>query len=408
MDIRYNEQNRIANYKNIAFIFITIFILIVRKSDSLANPQLWAEDGVIFFAQQYEYGAAAIFTPYAGYLHIVPRIIAALANAFFSYANIPTVYNYTSLFITIIVVAHCFSPRLQLPLKPLLAFSMVLVPQALNEVFLNITNLQWILCILLVLVLLKDAPNSKYGNYALQICTDFCIILFAGLTGPFMIIMFPFFAWKYFNIKKIYGKILLMMAFCTASIQLFYIVSSTAFVQEGSMLNLDIFISVFGRKMFGGLFFGKSLIYSDAFFVCFSSLIFFTILLFLSYKKSPTDRYITKMVFMILSISVGILGTVIMKCSLDTPIFIASRYFYVPYVLIAWSLILCLNQDGIWKNIFVIVSLLLIPISTVSIGIQTKMIDYNWKYYSSLIGTKTIVDIPINPHWSITLHNKNK
>lgn len=198
------------------------------------------------------------------------------------------------------------------------------------------------------------------------------------------------------------------MAFCTASIQLFYIVSSTAFVQEGSMLNLDIFISVFGRKMFGGLFFGKSLIYSDAFFVCFSSLIFFTILLFLSYKKSPTDRYITKMVFMILSISVGILGTVIMKCSLDTPIFIASRYFYVPYVLIAWSLILCLNQDGIWKNIFVIVSLLLIPISTVSIGIQTKMIDYNWKYYSSLIGTKTIVDIPINPHWSITLHNKNK
>ena len=408
MEIRNNENNPFVNYKNIAFILIAILILIVRKSDSLSNPQLWAEDGVVFFAQQYEYGTAAIFTPYAGYLHIVPRIIATLANAFFSYANTPTVYNYTSLLITIIVIVHCFSPRLQLPLKPLLALSIVLVPQALNEVFLNITNLQWILCLLLVLVLLKDAPNSKYGNYTLQVCTDFSIILFAGLTGPFLIIMFPFFAWKYLSIKKIYGYILLMVAFCTALTQLFYIVSSTAMVQDGSMLNLDIFISVFGRKMFGGLFMGKSLIYSNALFVCVISLSFFAILLFLSYKKSSADKNTTKIIFMILSISVAILGTVILKCSPDTTIFIGSRYFYVPYVLIAWSLILCLNQPGIWKNVFVIVSLLLIPISAVSIGIQTKMIDYNWKYHSSLIETMDSINIPINPHWFITLPKKNK
>jgi hypothetical protein len=408
MDIRFSRQNRIANYKNIASILIAILILIVRKSDSLTNPQLWAEDGVVFFAQQYENGAASIFTPYAGYLHIAPRLIATFADSFFSYANIPMVYNYTSLFITIVVIIHCFSPRLQLPFKPLLALSIVLVPQALNEVFLNITNLQWILCILLILVLLKDPPNSNYGNYTLQVCTDFSIILFAGLTGPFLIIMFPFFAWKYFSIKKTYGYLILMVAFCITLIQLFHIMSSTALVQEGSMLNVDIFISVFGRKMFGGLFFGKSLIYSNTLFICMSSITFFAILLFLSHKKSPANRYITKIVFMILSISAVILGTVILKCSSDTPIFIGSRYFYVPYVMIAWSLILCLNQHGTWKNIFVISSLLLIPISTVSIGLQTKMIDYNWKYHSSLIGTMDSINIPINPHWFITLHDKNK
>jgi hypothetical protein len=200
----------------------------------------------------------------------------------------------------------------------------------------------------------------------------------------------------------------LMVAFCITLIQLFHIMSSTALVQEGSMLNVDIFISVFGRKMFGGLFFGKSLIYSNTLFICMSSITFFAILLFLSHKKSPANRYITKIVFMILSISAVILGTVILKCSSDTPIFIGSRYFYVPYVMIAWSLILCLNQHGTWKNIFVISSLLLIPISTVSIGLQTKMIDYNWKYHSSLIGTMDSINIPINPHWFITLHDKNK
>jgi hypothetical protein len=408
MNTKHNSYKVFTNYKNIAFIVIAILILIIRKPDSLSNPQLWAEDGTIFFAQQYEYGAASILIPYAGYLHIVPRLIAILADSFFSYAYIPAVYNYTCLFITIMVIAHCFSPRLQLPFKPLLALSIVIVPQALNEVFLNITNLQWILCILLVLTLLKDAPNKRYGNYALQVISDFIIIIFAGLTGPFLIIMFPFFTWKYFNIKKTYGYTLLMVAFCIVLIQLFHIVSSTAIVQEGSMFNLDIFISVFGRKLFGGLFFGKSMIYSNALFVGISSFVFFTVLLYLSYKKSPEDMQIIKIVFMILSISVAILGAVIIKCSPDMPIFSGNRYFYVPYVMVAWSLILCINQHGTWKNIFVISSLLLIPYSSISVGMQTHMIDYNWKYHSSLIGTKAIINIPINPHWAITLHSKKK
>lgn len=405
------RTNNFINYKNIAFIVIIILILIVRKSDSLSNPQLWAEDGGVFFTQQYEYGAASTFIPFAGYLHIVPRLIAILADSFFSYADVPAVYNYTCLLITIIVIAHCFSPRLQLPFKPLLALSIVLVPQALNEVFLNITNLQWILCILLVLALLKDAPNKKYGNYTLQVISDFVIIIFAGLTGPLLIIIFPFFAWKLFHIKKTYGYTLLMTAFCIVLIQLFYIVPSTEIVQECSMFNLDIYISIFGRKLFGGLFFGRSMMKSNALLISSSALAFFTILLYLSYKKSPKDMQILKIVFMILSISVVILGAVIARYNFSPFVMTISsgcRYFYVPHVMVAWSLILCINQHGIWKNVFVISLLLLIPCSSISIGIRTKMIDYNWKYHSSLIGTKAIVSIPINPGWSIILHSKKK
>jgi hypothetical protein len=400
-----------TKYKNIAFIVIAILILVVRKSDSLSNPQLWAEDGGVFFAQQYEYGPASIFTPYAGYLHIVPRLIAILADLFFSYANIPAVYNYTCLFITIIVIAHCFSPRLQLPFKSLLALSIVLVPQSLNEVFLNITNLQWILCILLILTLLKDAPNKKYGNYTLQVISDFIIIIFAGLTGPLLIFMFPFFAWKLVHIKKTYGYTLLMTAFCIVLIQLCYLVPSTEIVQEGSMFNLDIYISIFGRKLFGGLFFGRSLVKSNPILITISALAFFAILLYLSYKKSPKNMQILKIVFMILSISAAILGSVIARYNFSPFVMTISsgcRYFYVPHVMVAWSLILCINQHGIWKNVFVISSLLLIPYSSISIGIQTRMIDYNWKYHSNLIGTKAVVNIPINPGWCINLHSKKK
>ena len=304
MDTRHVAQNRFINYKNIAFIVIAILILIVRKSDSLINPQFWAEDGTIFFAQQYEYGAASIFTPYAGYLHIVPRLIALFADLFFSYANIPAVYNYTCLLITIIVIAHCFSPRLPLPFKPLLALSIVIVPQVLNEVFLNVTNLQWILCLLLVLTLLKDAPNKKYGNYTLQVISDFIIIIFAGLTGPFLIIIFPFLVWKLLHTKKIYGYTLLVTAFCMLLIQLSFIVPSTEILQEGNMFNLDVYISIFGRRMFSGLFFGRSMMKSNALIISVGALAFYSILLYLSYLKSSKDKRILKTVFMFLTISV--------------------------------------------------------------------------------------------------------
>ena len=411
MDTKHIRQNTFANYKNIAIIVIAILILIVRRSDSLTNPQLWAEDGAVFFAQQYEYGAASLLTPYAGYLHTVPRLIALIADSFFSYDQLPAVYNYACLFITIIVIAHCFSPRLQLPFKPLLALSIVLVPHYLNEVFLNITNIQWILCVLLLLTLLKDTPNNIYGNYHLQVVSDFIIIIVAGLTGPFLIFMFPFFAWKLFTTKKSYGYTLLLTACCIVLIQLYHLALSTKIVQEGSMFNVDIYVSMFGRKLFGGLLFGRSMMHSNALFISVCALAYFSILLYLSYKKSPEKMQTLKIVLMMLSISVAILGAVIINFNFSPNIMSIScgcRYFFIPYVMVTWSLILCINQNGIWKNIYVISSLLLILYSSITVGIQTRMIDYHWKQYSSLIGTKDTLSIPINPNWHINLHNIKK
>ncbi len=400
-----------TRYRDIAFIVIAVIVLIFRKSDSLSNPQLWAEDGTVFFTQQYEHGAGSIFTAYAGYLHIVPRLIAVFADSFFSYANIPAVYNYACLFITIIVIAHCFSPRLQLPFKPFLALSIVLVPHSLNEVFLNITNIQWILCLLLVLTLLKDPPDINYGNHTLQVLSDFSIIIIAGLTGPFLIFMFPFFAWKFYKMKKTHGHILLVTAFCIVLIQLIQIVPNTRSIQENSIFNLELYLSIIGRQLFGGLFLGRALKYSNGILTGICALAYFGFLLYLSYKKSPEDKRLLNIVIMVLSISAAILGAVIINHNFSPLIMEISsgcRYFYVPYVMIAWSLIFCINQRGIWKNIFVISSLLLILYSSVTVGIRTKMTDYNWKYHSSLIGTKDIINIPINPTWSITLHSKKK
>ena len=47
---------------------LTALILFLRRRNAFLNPQLWAEDGKVFFLEQWERGSQALITPYAGYL----------------------------------------------------------------------------------------------------------------------------------------------------------------------------------------------------------------------------------------------------------------------------------------------------------------------------------------------------
>ena len=60
--------------KHILSVFaIVLVVLIFRRFDGFVNPQLWAEDGTVFLQQYTDIGAKSIITPYAGYLHTIPR-----------------------------------------------------------------------------------------------------------------------------------------------------------------------------------------------------------------------------------------------------------------------------------------------------------------------------------------------
>ena len=71
-------------------------ILLLRRPDAFLRPRFSAEDGTIFFRQAMEDGLAAFAVPDAGYLHLVPRIVALAATALPS-AAAPWVYAYGSL-----------------------------------------------------------------------------------------------------------------------------------------------------------------------------------------------------------------------------------------------------------------------------------------------------------------------
>ncbi|RKG72125.1 hypothetical protein D7W79_29480 [Corallococcus exercitus] len=51
-------------------------VLMLRSHARLAQAHLWAEDGTVFLADALAHGIGATFMPYAGYLHVVPRLLA--------------------------------------------------------------------------------------------------------------------------------------------------------------------------------------------------------------------------------------------------------------------------------------------------------------------------------------------
>ena len=74
------------------FVALTVgaFVLLaLRDPDALANAQVWAEDGLVFLGENLRLGFwHTLFRQYAGYLHVIPRLIAGLSD-FFLCASCP-------------------------------------------------------------------------------------------------------------------------------------------------------------------------------------------------------------------------------------------------------------------------------------------------------------------------------
>jgi len=168
------------------------FVLMsLRRSDLLTNPQFWAEDGsVYFFTQLVDGTRAALFQPYAGYLLLIPRLVAASATLSLAH-RAPLIYSLAALTID----ALCCSLFLLPWYRPLIrsdAMRAILCLYMASGIFAHeligvLTNAQWYLAMamLLMLVLPDDVPNLiHYGAAAL------CLI--AGLSAGSGILLVPF------------------------------------------------------------------------------------------------------------------------------------------------------------------------------------------------------------------------
>lgn len=381
-------------------LMIAVAILFVRKTDAFVHPQFWAEDGTVFFQDQVNQGFSAIVKPFAGYLNLVSRLIALMADAFFPYSAAPAVYDYSSLLAVLVVILNIYSPRLVMDNKALLSLSIVLVPHFGNEVFMNAANVNWILAVLLLVVLFKEAPDRRFGNLALQVVSDVTAMVLCGFSGPLIVFLSPFFVWRFYIQKSRCNLCLAVVAVLIAATQSVFVSRQNSLIAEVLQPGVPAvdYWSVAGQRLFGNLFLGSTLPFClNPYILCGCG-----VLVLSSVVRLGVQCGKGRQIFVFLAFSAMIVLTTFLKFKPFLDELLSpengARYFYVPYVMFTWALILCLNKRRKQESAMAGFLLVVILFSSLASGFHSQPLkDFHWSQYSRLISKNHKTIIPINP-----------
>ncbi len=306
---------------------------ISRRPDQWFGPQFWAEDGKIFFRDAAMLGWNSWLKSYAGYLHAVPRTIACLVRTQ-PWEALPRIYVIAALLAAALVVTRVTLARLPVGVRILAAVALIAVPHS-GEVFLNVTNLQWILDLLLLVNLLEKAPE-RTGEMIRRTVE----LLLAGFSGLMAILLAPLAAtwcWRNRKLKKAWPLILAWVAVIVVQALLLH-ASERPIRQDAG----DVFSSLHwvmpryatvlavGTRLPYSIELGRLIVTGGLLATC-----------VLLVDRSNENRFVS---LMLMATAVGIL----MLSRLGgphwpNPMGANARYTYVPFVMVMWAFVILAN-----------------------------------------------------------------
>jgi hypothetical protein len=191
-----------------------LVLLIARRPSTLTRAQLWAEDGTIFYQDALIDGLKAIVQPYAGYLRVLSRTIAA-AGSTQSAHYVPFIYNASAL----VIAAFCCCEFVRVRYRNLLEGDFlrvaicIVIASAVPAYGLvgNLANSQWFLILGSIPYILTASRSAVARNDVNQECCERASLdkpatkylhlllgLLFGLSAPALLIVIPLllFRWK--------------------------------------------------------------------------------------------------------------------------------------------------------------------------------------------------------------------
>lgn len=372
-------------------------ILIFRRAELIASPQFWAEDGLIFYTEAYNHGMGALSAPYAGYLHALPRIIAAVA-ARADPLLAPAIFVWSALVLTLYVAARTQSRRSGLPRHAGFALAVVCVPDTF-EVLLLLVNVQWILAAGFLLLLISRDPQSG-GQWAHDVAAP----LLLGLTGPFSIVFSPLFLWRAV-VRRTKGSIVIgAVVLLTAVVQAVTIATHPV-VMIGEQITPAAALTVPGMRIGASLLIG-GLVTTLDFPTLFEHLLTALTaggLAFLVMRRGE-DRL--ERVWLGCALAI-LLASSLYRCryvlpDLSTAGF-GARYFYPPQLVALW-LLMALAWDA---RRAVAATGVALALWSFAVNVprlrESPLQDFNWPQHAERLRRGEAAEIPINPDWTIKL-----
>jgi hypothetical protein len=383
-------------------------LLACRHPSALHTPQLWAEDGSIFLTYNDLYGLGAFTMPYAGYLHAIPRLIAWIPPHFLDVRWWPAFYNWAAFGLWLAVIARIFSPRLKLPGKPWLALACFLGPQT-GEVLFNITNLQWLTGLALVQMALLERPTNLGQRLG-----DLGWFMLIALTGPFVIIFLPLFAWRWWRDRHADNLTLLLVGTLCAAIQGWFLLHAGPHPEpRPEHFSLWPILVVLGRRLLAWPALGDRLAIDlpGAVLGVVGTILLMTFLV-RALRRDPLRPWRT----CIAAAFVLILVASVIRTRPDGwgshpayYLFYGDRYFYIPRVLLAWLLILEFSAASrFFARVAQALCFLMAVVHLRPYAVPAPP-DYDWAAHCEPIRQGTKAMIPTLPEgWLMEYHGRRQ
>lgn len=218
-------------------VAVGVVLYMLRGVLLFSNPQMFAEDGQVFLADaRNEGGWEAISGVYAGYLLLIPRLIAAvLAREPLTLA--PMSYLVASVLFYLVTISLVLSTRVSwlLPrqgVRSVAFLFLCLLP--VFEIYGNIANIVAVAGMGLLLAALLADPVTRRGRVGEAVS-----VVTLSLTGPFSIFLWPLFVGRYLrNRRSRHSRLLAGIVAACGAAQAGMIVMSDRGAENGASLGV--------------------------------------------------------------------------------------------------------------------------------------------------------------------------
>ncbi len=389
----------------VGIVAVLAALLYLRKPDAVLTPQLWAEDGSIFLMQNDLHGTAALWMPYMGYLHTIPRLVAWTASHLLDPAWWPRFYHGVAFVLWVAIMARLFSSRLTLPGKPWLALAFLVAPHT-GEVLVNITNLQWVTAFFLLQQVLVAAPKNRFERVF-----DVAAPLLVALTGPFGLVFLPLFAWRCWRTRRGFDVFVFAVLAAASATQAWFVArTGQRFDYQDAPFQLFTTLEVLARRLVAWPLLGQSTaLDASAVLVGFGGCALLALLVVRAFRPDPHRalRLQVLAAFALITLA-GLYRTRPDTWAADNLDY-GDRYFYIPRVLLLWLLALEFDARPRWsawlaRGVAGLVALLQLPHYSLP-----QPIDYHWADHVEPIRRGVPGSLPTLPEgWTVDYQGRKK
>jgi hypothetical protein len=314
------------------FILLLVAIFVWRRPDQFLHPYVWVEEGTVTLPAYLAEGWQSLFAPVAGYL-VVPAKLIFLIAASLSFSHLPSIEYWLTLIFEVSTLALvAYSPtRLRFP--KVAAIAIALLPTD-SEVFAVSEYVFWWGTIWSFVAVFWDEGDRPRTLWR-------CVLVaVGGLSSPMALPVAAVLGFRATALRKRADLVVLAVASCAAAAQW---VTMRAAGSLKPLHGMVVEMSTLAIRFFGNFFLASSNVPTPIALVGGLAIVL-GLAVFAIVRKKWKD-----VSFVMLS---GCLAAAIIASATRMPIadlhpFLAGpRYFFFPYVFLAWLLLYSLPELG--------------------------------------------------------------